>query len=73
MKWGTFFATAIIIMVIIYLQWPQLKKKPKRDISAFIGLLLIGLFLSMFDLLYIGGPAKWIEHVLKPIAVFMEK
>ncbi|MBS4188953.1 hypothetical protein KHA94_01815 [Bacillus sp. FJAT-49705] len=73
MKWGNFLATAFIILIIILLQWPKMKQKPKKEKSAFIVLLLIGLFLSMFDLPYIGGPAKWIEYVFNPFGEILEK
>ncbi|QED47286.1 hypothetical protein [Cytobacillus dafuensis] len=73
MKWGSFLATAFIILIIILLQWPKMKPKPKVEKSAFIVLLLIALLLSMFNLPYISGPAKWIEYVFKPFGEILEK
>lgn len=73
MKWGTFWATSTIIMVIIFFQRSLLKKSPKKDMFACIGLFLIGLILSLFDLPDVGGPINWIEILFKPLAAFMEK
>lgn len=73
MRWGAFFATAAIVMIIILFQWPKMKQHPKKEKSAFIGLLTIGLILSMFDLPHISGPVKWIEFVFKPFTKILEK
>ena len=49
-RWGAFFATTVIVALIILYQWPRMKQNPKKDKLAFITLLLIGWVLSMFDL-----------------------
>lgn len=73
MKWGAFFATAIVSIIIVLFQWPKMKQTKKKDKAAFIILLLIGLSLSMLNLPYIPGPVKWIEHVFKPFTKILEK
>ncbi|MFK2826916.1 hypothetical protein QYG89_14770 [Bacillus sp. B190/17] len=73
MRWGAFFATAVIIFVIVLFQWPKMKKTPKKDKWVFSILLLIGLGLSMFELEHMAGPVTWIEAIFKPFGKFMEK
>lgn len=73
MKWGAFFATMIIVMIIVFLQWPKMKTNPKKDKTAFIILLAIGLLLSMFNLQYIKGPSAVRQFLFKPFIEYMQK
>ncbi|VEF49756.1 Uncharacterised protein [Bacillus freudenreichii] len=72
MKWGAFFATLVIVAVIFLLQWPKMKKNPKKDKIVFIVLLSLGLVLSMFDLQRIPGPVTWVTTILRPLGKFLE-
>ncbi|MEH6996416.1 hypothetical protein V7075_27555 [Neobacillus drentensis] len=73
MRWGAFFATTVIVALIIIFQWPKIKQNPKKDKLAFFMLLLIGWVLSMFDLPHMAGPTTWIEALFKPFGKFMEQ
>lgn len=73
MKWGVFVATTIIVMIIVFLQWPKMKTNPKKDKTAFIVLLVIGLLLSMFDLQYMKGPSSVREFLFTPFVEYMQK
>ncbi|MGE6256503.1 hypothetical protein ACQKCU_01145 [Heyndrickxia sporothermodurans] len=73
MKWGTFFATTLIIIVIIFFQWPKLKQASKKDKGVFFSLLFIGWMLSMFDLPRISGPTSWISAIFEPFGQMLEK
>ena len=67
MRWGAFFATTVIVALIILFQWPRMKQNPKKDKMAFLILLLIGWGLSMFDLPHMGGPTAWIESSFQAV------
>lgn len=73
MKWGVFFATAGIVLVIILFQWPKMKQQSKKDKGAFIVLLLLALMLSMFDLQHIKGPVTLLEYIFKPFGKLIEQ
>ncbi|WP_414714809.1 hypothetical protein [Sporosarcina koreensis] len=73
MMWGTFFATMLIVMTIVFLQWPKMKTNPKKDKTAFIVLLVIGLLLSMLDLQYMKGPTSVRQFLFKPFVEYMQK
>lgn len=72
-EWKSFLGTLIIVAFIFFLQWPRLKQKPKKDKAAFIVLLLIGLFLSMFDIKYMTGPAEIRQSLIRPFVEYMQK
>jgi|1185.fasta_scaffold276222_2 hypothetical protein len=72
MRWGAFFATTLIIIIIIFIQWPRIKQYSKKDKWAFFILIFIGWGLSMFDLPNMAGPTTWIKALFKPFAPFME-
>lgn len=63
--------TAVIIAIVIFVEWPKMKQYPKKDKRVFFVLLFIGLGLSIFDLPYIPGPITWLEAFFKPFAQFM--
>jgi hypothetical protein len=71
-RWGAFFGTTLIITIIIFIQWPRLKKYPKKEKWAFFILLSIGWGLSMFDLPNMAGPMTWLQALFKPFAPLME-
>lgn len=72
MKWGAFFATAAIIIVILLFQWPKMKQKPKKDKIALIVLLFIGWGLSMLNLPHIQGPTTLIEAIFTPFSKILD-
>lgn len=72
-EWKSFFGTLIIVAFISFLQWPKLKQNPKKDKIAFIALLFIGLFLSMFNLQYMPGPRGIRQFLIKPFVEYMQK
>lgn len=67
MAWGSFFGTMMIVLVIMFLQWPKIKQNPTRDKAAFIVLLMIGLVLSMFDLQHMKGPVTLVDVIFQPL------
>jgi hypothetical protein len=71
-RWGAFFGTTLIISIIIFIQWPRIKKYSKKEKSIFFFLLFIGWGLSMFDLPNIAGPMTWMKALFKPFAPLME-
>jgi len=71
-RWGAFFATTLIITIIIFIQWPRIKKYSKKDKWAFFILIFIGWGLSMFDLPNMAGPTTWVKALFKPFAPLME-
>ncbi len=73
MEWKSFFFTAAVVAVIIFLQWPRMSESPGKDKGAFIVLLVIGLVLSMFDLQHMKGPATLEEAIFKPVGQFFLK
>lgn len=73
MRWETFLLTTAIILVILLLQWPKMKQKPKKDKGALLILLLIGWILSIFNLTHMEGPTSWVQALFKPFGEFMEK
>lgn len=73
MRWGAFFCTAVIVILIILYEWPKMKQNPKKDKMAFFTLLLTCLVLSMFNLPQMSGPTQWIEALFRPFGEFMEK
>ncbi|MCD1162946.1 hypothetical protein [Peribacillus frigoritolerans] len=73
MRWGAFFCTSVVVVLIILYEWPRMKQNPKKDKMAFLTLLLTGLILSMFNLPQMSGPTQWIEALFRPFGEFMEK
>lgn len=71
MQWGQFFGAALVIAVIVILQWPRIKDNPIKDKGAFIVILVIGLVLSMFDLERMKGPITLFEAIFSPIGRYM--
>jgi len=71
-RWGAFFGTTLIITILIFMQWPRIKKYSKKEKSVFFILLLISWGLSLFDLPHIAGPVTWLKVLFKPIASIME-
>ena len=41
-RWGAFFGTTLIIIIIIFIQWPRIKQYSKKDKWAFFILIFIG-------------------------------
>ena len=72
MRWEAFFGTTLMIIILLSIQWPKIKKYAKKDKWAFFILLLIGWGLSMLDLPNIAGPITWLEILFKPLGKFME-
>ncbi len=73
MMWGQFFSVAVVVAVIVILQWPGIKDNPTRDKGAFMTLLLIGLILSLFNLEYIKGPPHLERAIFHPISRLIGK
>jgi hypothetical protein len=71
-RWGTFFGTTLMIVILLSIQWSKIKKYEKKDKWAFFILLLIGWGLSMLDLPHITGPITWLEILFRPLGKFME-
>jgi hypothetical protein len=71
-RWGTFFGTTLMIVILLSIQWSKIKKYEKKDKWAFFILLLIGWGLSMLDLPHITGPITWLEIPFRPLGKFME-
>lgn len=59
------FVTCAVLLTVL-LDWHLVKKKPLKDKAAFIGLLLAGWLLSMFDLPNTPGPTSLLDIVFKP-------
>lgn len=72
MRWGAFFGTTLMIVILLSIQWSKIKKYEKKDKWAFFILLLIGWGLSMLDLPHITGPITWLEILFRPLGKFME-
>lgn len=73
MEWKQFFATAVIVALIVIMQWSAIKGNPTRDKGAFIVLLLIGLVLSLFRLQYVKGPPDLEQAIFDPISRIIGK
>lgn len=73
MEWKQFFATAVIIALIVIMQWPSIKSNPTKDKGAFIVLLLIVLVLSLFNLQYVKGPSDLEQAIFSPISRMIGK
>ncbi|WP_340084419.1 hypothetical protein MHB50_18110 [Siminovitchia sp. FSL H7-0308] len=71
MAWGSFFGTMMIVLVIMFLQWPKMKQNSKKDKAAFIVLLMIALLLSMFDLQHLKGPVTLVDVIFQPLGKFL--
>ncbi|KAA9031582.1 hypothetical protein [Niallia endozanthoxylica] len=72
MRWGAFFGTTLIITILIFMQWPKIKKYSKKEKLVFFILLFIGWGLSLFDLPHIAGPTTWMKVIFKPFAPLIE-
>ncbi|MBS4206486.1 hypothetical protein [Bacillus sp. FJAT-50079] len=72
MEWKVFFATMLIVFIIILFQWPKMKQHPKKDKGTFLILLFIALILSSLDLQRLPGPVTWVSTLLKPLGTFMQ-
>lgn len=72
MRWGTLALMAAIACLILMIQWGQMKEYPSKDKRVVIALLLIGCFMSAFDLQDLPGPLYLIRKVVGPLATFME-
>ncbi|KKB34199.1 hypothetical protein [Bacillus thermotolerans] len=71
-NWMSFFLTTVIIITILFFEWPKTKKKPKKDKSVFIVLLVAGWVLSIFELPQISDPVNWLEVLFQPLGRFMD-
>lgn len=71
-NWMSFFLTTVIIITILFFEWPKTKKKPKKDKSVFIVLLAAGWVLSIFELPQISDPVNWLEVLFQPLGRFMD-
>ncbi|WP_394234653.1 hypothetical protein [Niallia oryzisoli] len=72
MRWEAFFGTTLVITILIFIQWPRIKKYSKKEKFVFFILLFIGWGLSIFDLPHIAGPLTWLHVLFKPFASLME-
>ena len=72
MRWGAFFGTTLVIVILLSIQWPKIKKIRKKDKRAFFILLFMGWGLSMFDIPHMTGPTTWLETFFRPFGKFME-
>jgi len=72
MKWGQFFGTTLIIILILLVLWPKMKEIPLKDKTVFFLFLLFGWGLSILNLPNITGPMKWMRFFFKPFAQLME-
>ncbi|MFE5322466.1 hypothetical protein ACFQ88_27685 [Paenibacillus sp. NPDC056579] len=72
MRWTFFYIVTVSVLVIAWVEWPQLKKKPKRDRVVFVSLLLLGWGLSMLDLPNTPGPPMVLEAIFKPLWPLLE-
>jgi hypothetical protein len=71
-KWGQFFGTTLIIVLILLVLWPRMKKITIKDKTIFFLFLIFGWGLSILDLPNIEGPMTWMRFFFKPFAAFME-
>ncbi|MCR8635040.1 hypothetical protein [Paenibacillus radicis (ex Xue et al. 2023)] len=72
MRWGFFWMVTIAVMLIIWLEWSQLKSKPTKDKLVFISLLLLVWLLSMLDLPNTQGPTTLLRFIFKPFRPLLE-
>jgi hypothetical protein len=72
MRWEAFLGTTLIITIILFIQWPRIKKYAKKEKWVFFILLFIGWGLSMFDLPNIAGPVVWLEILFKPFPPILD-
>ncbi|KKB36825.1 hypothetical protein QY96_03398 [Bacillus thermotolerans] len=72
MNWMSFFLTTVIIITILFFEWPKTRKKSKKDKSVFIVLLAAGWVLSIFELPQISGPIDWLETLFRPLGQFID-
>ena len=72
MRWEAFLGTTLIITIILFIQWPKIKKYAKKEKWIFFTLLFIGWGLSMFDLPNIAGPVTWLEILFKPFSPILD-
>jgi len=65
--------TAIVVALLTMYEWPKMKQSPKKDKIAFISIMLIGLFMTLFSLKQMAGPVTWLELIYRPLGKFMEQ
>jgi len=67
-RWGQFFGTTLIVILILLVLSPRLKKIKMKDKTIFFIFLLFGWGLSILDLPDIAGPMTWMRFFFKPFA-----
>lgn len=73
MNRGLFVFVTVAVLLIFWLEWPQLKRKPLRDKIVVITILLLGWFMSWFDLPHVPGPTTVLQKIYKPFRVWLDK
>lgn len=75
MKWGAILGISCVIIIIILLQWPKLKKNQKREKAALISLSVIGWILAILLVFFpnMAGPTQLIEAIFNPLGKLLEK
>jgi hypothetical protein len=68
MQWDAFAITAVLIILIILLQWPIIKKAPIKDKVVFASFLFIGWSLTLLDLMQVPGLNSILKAIFLPIA-----
>lgn len=74
MRWGPLFGSTIILLCMIFSQWPKIKNNQKKEKAAFMALTIFGWLLINFLFIYpdMPSPTKLIDFMYKPLGKLIE-
>jgi hypothetical protein len=74
MKWGSFLLSTLTIFLIVFIQWPKVKKNQKKEKLIFIFMCIFGWLLAITLILFpdLPGPTQIIDYTFKPLGRFLE-
>lgn len=71
-NWVTIVMVQVFIWSIVFLEWKQFKKAPKKDKITFSAILLLSAIFSLLHLENLPGPITLLRIIFAPFVRMME-
>jgi multisubunit Na+/H+ antiporter MnhB subunit len=75
MKWGWVIGLTVILLMIVWYEWPKMNPNQKKEKAAFATLSVLGWVLAVLLVFQpeLPGPTQLVEFIYKPFGKLLEK